>query len=167
MKTKVRTQATYDGNYHHVYVQILGNKYPHNLSKTASKYLTVIGTISWQGNASEMERADRWYSINFECNTDNPDHLFAMAKLAKYIKDNTYHSVQPEEVKLLIGAEEHFSHVGEFVPVSYVGMSFFKVMKGDTYETSIIAANEIAANKEYARLKLEGNLIFDHVIAKP
>lgn len=147
MKTKVRVinPATITREvYEHFTIQILGNRWKSNPDS-----LDNIATISWQGTVSERDtREDYWYSpkIEVNCEFKDFDNFNKIAKLSKFIYDNSYHSIQPKELLLLIGAE-YYMHDGCFIPVSYIGMSCFKIMKNGNFYSRIYAANEVQANK--------------------
>lgn len=158
MTTKIRIQQPDHGHnkYAHMYFQILDSRY-----KSTSDWLEVIGTIKFQKTVGE----DGWYGMSFEVNTDNPDHLLKMGKVAKYIKDNVSYDAQPEEIFQAIGGVLYMHYNSNFIPASYAGMKFFKVMNGSTYYSSIVTPNEIIARKKIAKLGKDGlTLVFDSTI---
>jgi hypothetical protein len=163
MKTKVRiVQQVNDSrsNYNHFYIQVLDLRYP---DQKESQWLEVIGTISFQGNKGE----DRWYGMNVEVNTSDASHLIKMGKLLAYVKENSYHDRQPEEVLQLIGAEHHMmdSRSSRFIPVSFIGLNCYKVIKNDSHYSTIYAVNDIQATKKLERLKLENSRFeLDYVV---
>ena len=151
MKTNVRIfEQPYNGNnYRQYFIEILVNKYPaqpFNMDK--------VGHIQFQTDKQNEEQhgdGKHWYACKFVCETENPDHLLFMGRLAKYIIDNSFYNRQPSEVLAIIGAQEHFSpsFACHYIPVSYKGrMKAFKVLRedGEHYST-IYAANEVQAEK--------------------
>jgi hypothetical protein len=147
MKTKIRTQEYSQGAYGHMSIQVLTPRYG------GSKYLEPMGQITFQKNAGESN----WYGMRFVIETDNASYIKKMAALAEYIKKNRSDwSAQPEEIKHLIGAEEHVLFDSEFIPVSDKGKSLFQVILNGSLYSKIVAANEITAQKIMSKMKLAG-----------
>jgi len=158
MKKKIRTIEHASGAYKTMTLQILGLRFPESNSDT----LETIGCITFQCDAGE----DRWYGRSYKVETDNPDNLLKMGKLATFIKNNADSEAQPQEIKLLIGAEEHIYHCGQYIPVSCIGMRYYKVMDGASFYSSIIAPNDIIAEKQLVAKKWEHmKLVYTHTIA--
>lgn len=130
----------------------------------ASDTLEPIGTISFQYTVGNTEGYD-WYARRFNVESDNPAHLLAMAKLAKYIADNSSSDAQPDEIKQVIGAEEHFVYKGDYIPESYRGMRYYKVIVGGQHYSTIIAPNDMLGEKKLKKKKIDNaTLVFDHII---
>lgn len=156
MKTAIRiTEGEYNYSsptYRHFYMQILGKQ-------TYSQSYSVIGTIKWQSDketeekVASGEREGNWYALSYEVSTSIPEDLLAMAKLAKFIKDNCYmHSAQPSEIISLIGGVDHFYNNCDFIPKAWIGtMRRFKIMKGGEYYSNMYVANSIVAEKRLAK----------------
>lgn len=156
MQTKIRTiEGIPLGGYKHLYLQVLDYR-----NKNCGNSLEVIGEITFQQTLGN----DEWYALNFKINTDNPDHILKMAKIARYIKENCYYNAQPDEIKKVLGAIEYFSHHLDFYPTSILGQNFYKVMDGDRYYSSIVAPNEIIANKTLEKKYKGKSMVFSHVI---
>jgi len=162
MKTKVRTTTHPPKNgYIMKYIQILDKRYP---DMPTSDTLEPIGTISFQYTVGNAEGYD-WYAMRFIVETDNPDNLFKMAKLARYITTNCSSRVQPDELMQVIGAEEHFVYLGDWIPETYRGMKYYKVMVNNSHYSTIIAPNDIIAQKKLNKKRIDdGKLVFDHII---
>ena len=164
MKTKIRTQESQIHSditrslYKHMHIQILTERYK------GARYLEPMGEITFQLTVGDPDQ--RWYAMNFVINTSNVEYIEKMAKLAKFIKQNrSHHDAQPDEIKQLIGAEEHVHFDGEFVPVSDKGKKIFKVIKAGSLYDKITAANEIIAQKILDKKKIVGaELKFDKEI---
>jgi hypothetical protein len=157
MKTAIKThegQFNRSSDYRHFTLSVLGKK-------SYSNDLETIGHITWQSDLQREERyktdgdVNIWYGITYEFKTDNPEHIIAMGKLAKYIKANTDWRPQPSEVIALIGGEEYvntdfFTHV----PKKWVGkMRRYKVLQNGEYYSNIFAPNDIVANKELLKFE--------------
>lgn len=165
MKTKVRIQYAGDNNseYEHCYIEVLDrrSKWGHAGS------LEVIGSISFQGTRSEKgTREDYWYALSYSVNADRLQsaRIVKMAKLAKYIEENTDHNIQPEQLLLLIGAEMYIHGAGGFIPESYKGLGVYRLMKDNQIYTFVHAANEIVAQR-LAKKKYPNCIVeFDHIV---
>lgn len=164
MKTKVRT---IDGGYNNrsdcrnYEIQILDKRYPSFKDTTT---LTVIGSITFQTDRAHEQTPYPWYGLTYVINTDDPEHIAKMAKLARFIKTNTDSSnPQPQDILLIIGAELHLAHRGDFIPESYRGMKYYKVFRNGAHYRSIIAASDTIANKMLITSEGESAL-FDHII---
>jgi hypothetical protein len=158
MKTAIKTHEGQfnrsSPDYRHFTVSVLGKK-------SYTNDLETIGHITWQSDLQGEEKcklnfgSNIWYGITYEFKTDNPEHIIAMGKLAKYIKANTDWRPQPSEVIALIGGEEYvntdfFTHV----PKAWVGtMRRYKVLQNGEYYSNIFAANNIVANKELLKFE--------------
>lgn len=166
MKTKIRiyeSQTQHGFNhkgYKHMSIQILTERYK------GARYLEPIGEITFQLTVDEPENL--WYGMRFYINTDNVEYIKKMAKLADFIKKNrSGYSAQPDEIKQLIGAEEHVYFDSEFIPVSDKGKKIFKVIREGSLYDKITAPNEIIAKKILdnknilgAELKFDKEIIF-------
>lgn len=163
MKTKIRTQVS-DSNafgtkYKHMYIQVLTGRYG-----GGSDYLEVMGTITFQAN---MELPTQWYGMTFKVETDRPAYIQKFGKLAEFImKQRGDYADQPDQIKKLIGAEEHvhYDSIG-FIPESANGMKLFKVIaQGGTY-CSVFANTISGAKRKVAKKNIAGaTLEFDKVI---
>ena len=149
MKTLVRIQHQSDSrlNLNFKTAQILIKPYKD------SETIDVIGHISFQQNQGES----KWYALNFNVSTSNPDHLLKMARLAKYIKENTDWDSQPDEIFEVIGAVKYKVFEHQFVPVSKNGENLYNFLTatGSLY-TRIIAPDEKKAQKILDKKKLDG-----------
>lgn len=146
MKTKIRTQESESINvghkdYKHLHIQILTERYK------GARYLEPIGEITFQYTVGDPDNYG-WYGMRFKIDTDKTEYIKKMAKLAEFIKQNrSGHSVQPDEIKRLIGAEEHIHFDQEFIPITDKGKNIYKVIiEGSLYD-KITAPNEIIAQK--------------------
>jgi hypothetical protein len=160
MKTAIRIIENQFGNneYRHMYLQILVQR-----SKDYDS-LEVAGTLHWQSDRKRDQEvksgvsANPWYGLTFQVDTDRAEHLAAMAKIAKHVKDNTYWDAQPAEVFQLLGGVEYTCNDGDFIPRSYKGMHKFKVMRNDTeYYNKIYAPNEIIASKKLEKMQKDAH----------
>ena len=154
MKTLVRIQHQSDSrnNLNFMTAQIL--VYPHKDSDT----IHVIGHLSFQQNKGE----DTWYALRFNVETGKPDDLIRMAKLAKFIKNNTSYDSQPDEIFEKIGAVKYgiFNH--EWVPISKDGENLYNVLTSSgTLYSRIVAPDEKSAMKIVKKRK------YDHVSIAP
>ena len=164
MKTKIRTQVS-DSNafgtpYKHMCIQVLTGRYGGD-----SDYLEVMGLITFQAN---MDEPDRWYGMTFRVETDRPAYIQKIAKLAAFImKQRGDYTDQPDQIKKLIGAEEHvhYDSIG-FIPESAKGLNLYKVIaQGGTY-CSVFAETEEKAMKKVAKKNIAGaSLEFEKVIS--
>lgn len=148
MKTLVRIQHQSDSrlNLNFMTAQILIKPYKD------SDTIHVIGHLSFQQNQGE----DRWYALNFNVNTDKPDDLIRMAKLAKFIKNNTNWDSQPDEIFEKIGAVKYgiFNH--EWVPISKDGENLYNVITSSgTLYSRIVAPDDNAAMKILKKRKYD------------
>lgn len=145
MKTKVRIQKNQSGNYRHLYIQILDKRFP----DSQLEYVEPIGTLHWQGNVGE----DTWYGLSFQIDTDRPERIEKMAKLAKYIKQHVENRDNPQELLKVIGAEEYTIFNHEFIPVSYRGLFVYQVIDNGKVYSTIYAPNQTMANKTLRKRK--------------
>lgn len=148
MKTLVRIQHQSDSrlNLNFMTAQILIKPYKD------SDTIHVIGHLSFQQNQGE----GRWYALNFNVSTDNPDDLIRMAKLAKFIKNNTNWDSQPDEIFEKIGAVKYgiFNH--EWVPISKDGENLYNVITSSgTLYSRIVAPDDNAAMKILKKRKYD------------
>jgi len=146
MKTLVRVQNYREHGYNMKAIQVLEKRFKD------SDVLDEIGFIKFQQTIGE----DRWYGLKFEVSTDEVSKLQKMAKLAKFIKDNSNWDSQPDEILSIIGAVEYkvFNH--EFVPVSKDGENIYDVVVSPgSLHSRIIAPNEIVAEKILKKRKVE------------
>ncbi len=159
MKTKIRiTESGTQNGYKHLVIDILEPRYK------GARYLEPIGHISFQMTVGDEKQ--EWYGMKFIIETDNEDYIEKMAKLAKFIKKNrTGYNSQPDEIKLIIGAEEHIYLDSEFIPVSDKGKNIYKVIRDGSLYDKITATNEIIAQKILDKQKIRGaELKFHKVI---
>jgi mRNA-degrading endonuclease HigB of HigAB toxin-antitoxin module len=163
MKTKIRTQVSNGSgpiaNYKHMYIQVLIGRYGGD-----SDYLEVMGTITFQANIDEP---DNWYGMTFKVETDRPAYIQKFGKLAAFVmKQRKDYTDQPDDIKRIIGAEEHFYYdsIG-FIPESAQGLNLYKVIaQGGTY-CKVFADTETKAMKKVAKKNIAGASIeFDKVI---
>lgn len=145
MKTAIRTFISNpesfngtDGKFQFMHIQILDGQNENNL--------TPIGEIIFQMTVGDP-KGYRWYGIQYYVKTDKFEHLKKMAKLAEFIRKNSNWDSQPDEIKHLIGAQEHIHFEGMFIPVSDNGKNIYKVMENGEYYTNIIAVNDIMFQK--------------------
>jgi hypothetical protein len=160
MKTKVRTQVykNQNGCYEHMSIQILTPRYK------GARYLEQMGEITFQRNIDDKD-GYRWYGMDFSVTTNKFEYLKKMAALAEYIQKNkSSYAAQPEEIKHLIGAEEHIFFDSEFVPVTDKGKSIFKVIKTGNLYDKITAPNEIVANKILEKKNIAGATLEFHKV---
>lgn len=130
------------------------------LEKRWGKYFSPIGEITFL-KPSEGD----YIGLTFEVSSDMPEHFTKMGKLAKFIKENTYFNVQPDELLRVINAEEYGVFNTEFLPKKTEGQHFYKVMVDGVYETFIVAPNEILAEKELSKSKLSNvQLLFERIV---
>jgi len=152
MKTLVRIQYQSDSrnNFNFMTAQILVHPYKNSDS------IDVIGHLSFQQNKGE----DTWYALSFNVSTDKPDDLIRMAKLAKFIKNNTDWDSQPDEIFKVIGAVEYKIFQHEWVPVSKDGENLYNVITSSgTLYSRIIAPDDEAAMKIVKKRKYDqGNI---------
>lgn len=147
-----------------MFIHILGKRYP---DMPTSDTLEPIGTISFQYTVGNTEGYN-WYGMRYIVESENPDHFAHMAKLSRYIAANSSSGVQPDELKQIIGAEEYFIYKGDYIPESYMGMKYYKVMVNNEHYSTIIAPNDILAQKKLQKKKIDNaTLVFDHLIPKP
>ena len=140
MKTLVRVQEFNSGNHGFLIIQILNKRF------RDLDMLEPIGEIKFQKNLSEDD--ERFYAMNFHVETDNPDYIMKMAKLAKFIKANTSYDSQPSEILEAIGAVEYKVFQHEFVAVSKEGENLYDVIAfPGSLHSRIIAPNDIVAQK--------------------
>ena len=148
MKTLIRIQHQSDLkiNLNLMTVQILIKPYKDSDS------IDVIGHISFQQNKG----TDDWYGITYNVQSDKPDHLLKMAKLAKFIKDNTEWDSQPDEIFKVIGAVKYDIFKYQFIPLDKEGENLYDVITlTDSLHSRIIAPNEKVA-KRLLKKKPEG-----------
>ena len=150
MKTAIRTQIAKSSNYSIMHIEILSPRYGGN------DYFEPIGTITFQQTVGE----ERWYAMNFVVHTSNIKHLEKVTKLAKFISKNSDYNSQPDDIKKLIGADEHVVYECDFVSKSKIGEKLFKIVVEGNHYTNIIAKTEAEANrilkkKNIANAKLE------------
>lgn len=164
MKTKVRLIENGYNNqqfFRNLDIQILDKQYP---DSKISDTLTVIGSITFQTDRDRESTQSPWYGMTYVINTDNFEHIAKMAKLARFIKIHSdAFNLQPNELLLLIGAEKHIIHFGDFLPESCSGMCYFKVFRNGNFYRKIIAPNEILAQKQLKKGENE-TMQFDHII---
>lgn len=158
MKTKVRIQEQKTFNqygYRQMFIQVLDKK-----MQGAS--LDVIGQITFQTDNNQEDK--RWYGLRFisEIESYHYENMAKISKLAKYVSDNCDSSVQPDELLLAIGAERYFSYNGYFIPLSYVGLRYYKVFRqrsaGIEYYSGFFEANDILAQKNFGKLSKKNSL---------
>jgi hypothetical protein len=150
MKTKVRTQVSNDGTYNLMHIQILTPRY------SGARYLEPMGQITFQSNKDLV-----WYGMKFVIETDNVEYIKKMLAIAQYIKQNrSGFDAQPDEIKLLIGAEEHIIFDSEFIPVSDKGLNIYRVVRAGSLYDKITAPNEIVAQKKLDKMKIDAKLEF-------
>jgi len=159
MKTKIRTQESQTQNgFKHLHIQILTERYK------GSRYLEPIGEITFQMTVGDPQ-GYHWYGMNFVINTDNVEYIKKMAKLAEFIKKNrSGHNAQPDEIKQLIGAEEHILFDQEFIPISDKGKSIFRVIREGSLYDKITAPNEIIAQKILDKKNIAGTELKFHMV---
>ena len=146
MKTLVRIQHQSDSRFNFMTAQILVRPYKD------SDTIHVIGHLSFQQNKGE----DNWYALNFNVSTDKPDDLIRMAKLAKFIKNNTNWDSQPDEIFKVIGAVEYKIFQHEWVPVSKDGENLYNVITSSgTLYSRIVAPDDEAAMKIVKKRKYD------------
>lgn len=148
MKTAIRTTVNHSsaGAYNHMHIEILVPRYG------GTNYYECGGTITFQQNAGE----EKWYAMNFEILTDNISHLKKFTKLAEFIKKNSTYSSQPDEIKKLIGADEHIFYKSDFLSLSKNGQNFYKVIAQGGHYSNIVAPNENDANRQLVKLNING-----------
>jgi len=157
MKTAIRTTVNKSENkdFNLMYIQILVPRYG------GHRYLEVTGTITFQQTVGE----DSWYGMNFEIRTSEIKKLEKFTKLARFISKNTDYNVQPDELKKLIGADEHVFFEHDFIPVSKNGENLYKVIVREGHYTSLVAKDEKAAQKELKKLNIANSTLeFDKEI---
>jgi len=138
MKTLVRIQNHSDNSYNFKTIQILEKPWKN------SEMIDVIGYLTFQQTIGE----ENWYGLRFVTETDKPEDLTKMAKLAKYIQKNSNWNTQPEEILKIIGAVEYkiFNHC--FIPASKEGENLYHVLnQTGGLQSTIIAPNEKKAMK--------------------
>jgi hypothetical protein len=99
--------------------------------------------MTWQGDTTHG-----WYGMRFNVEVEPHDHqyLLAMYKLACYINERAIEK-SPIEVLGIIGADEHVSDYGMYIPITDNGKYVYDVKRqGEscTY-TRITAINEVMA----------------------
>ena len=155
MQTKVRLiEGQYNNSqYRNYLIQILDKRSEYSDS------VEVIGTITFQTDKdAEFKDENIWYGLKYDVNTDKPEHLFKMAKIAKFVQDNVSGwRAQPKEVCQVIGAENHFHVNSEFLPVAWVGRHCYNVLRNGEVYTRLYAANRIVAQKELDKLAKKKN----------
>lgn len=157
MKAKIRIiEGKPNGSYAHLNMQILKSK------KGSEKYPDVIGTITFMRNIDTTPV--RWFGMRYVIETDKHEFISEMAALAKFIYENSYHDIQPEELKHLLQAEVYIHHECNFIPISSIGMRFYKLMQGEKYMTYIIAPNDIVAQKKAGKEYSSSDVKFSHII---
>lgn len=151
MKTPVRTtiNKSHTGEYNLMYIEILSPRYGGN------NHLEPIGMITFQQTVGE----DKWYGMNFEVRTDKVSNLKKFTRLASFIEKNTDYKSQPDEIKKLIGADEHVFYESDFVSKSKNGHSLYKVIANGGHYSNIIAQSEKRANGILAKLNIAGSTI--------
>ena len=162
MKTKVRITPNVKGpqdNYSHFYIDLLKARYEN------SDYLEIYGTISFQKGG--IENFDQWYGMSLECRSDNAQDFLLCAKVMQTIhayRDSS--SPQPKEVLNIIGAQEHVSYQGRFLPITYNGYKVFNVLTEEKkIYTRIFAPTEALADKIRVKRKFDGyTLQFDSMV---
>lgn len=161
MKTKIRTQesTSQNGQYKHLNIQILTERY------SGARYLEPMGEITFQFTVGDPKNYG-WYAMNFVINTHEVKYIQKMASIAKFIMDNrSGYSAQPDEIKQLIGAEEHVHFDSEFIPVADKGKNLYKVIKSGNLYDKITAPNDIIAQKLLDKKNIaDAKLEFDKVI---
>ena len=162
MQTAIRIiEQQYNGSeYRHYFLQIL-------TKRMYSDNFEPAGLIKWQQDKKHEAEGREWYAKQFVIETDSIKHIKLMAKVAQLIDENCSYDAQPNEVFKVLGGVEYFHSDFDFIAKSKIGESFYKVMKNAEYYSSIIAPNEIVANKLLAKKKLTGEvkLVFSHVVA--
>ena len=150
MKTLIRVQTQSDSGYNQMTVQILVHPYKNSDS------IHVIGHLSFQQTKGE----DHWYALRFNTSTDSAEDLVKMAKLAKFIKNNTPYDAQPEDIFKAIGAVKYAVFQQEWVPVSKAGENLYNVYtSAGTLYSRIVAPDEKAAKKVLKKRKIgEGEM---------
>ena len=149
MKTPVRTTVFTSGNYRNMHIEILHPRYG------GKNHLEPLGRITFQQNIGE----DSWYAKNFEIRTDNVNNMKKFVKIAEFIGKNTNYDTQPDELKKLIGADEHTYFEGDFVSLSKNGQRLYKVLASGGHYTSIIAPTDKAAQKQLDKLNIANSRV--------
>jgi hypothetical protein len=169
MQTAIRViEGTFGSSkYRNFEIQILEKS---NTGTFGFDYYEPIGSITFQTH-KDCDYDKIWYGLRFHIDTEKFNHILKMGKLAKYIKENSYHDVQPIELIKLIGGIEYHWNQHELIPNSAIGMQMFKVYRGESCYSKIIAANEIKANKIFDSYiqkyqNYEWKLEFSHIIEK-
>ncbi len=148
MQTKIRViEGQFQGKYKTLEIQILDKKYG---DKGGFPYVEPIGSLTFQTNLGETDEngLQHWYGLNFVVHTDKYENLLKIGKLGRYIRENSYHDIQPTELIKLIGGVEYFIYKYEFIPVDWVGMQYFEVYRNGQLYSKLIAPNEIKAQKK-------------------
>lgn len=141
MKTLVRIQNHSDNSYNFKTIQILEKPWKN------SETINVIGFLTFQQTIGE----ENWYGLKFVTETDKPEDLTKMAKLAKYIQKNSNWKSQPEEILKTIGAVEYKIFNQCFIPASKEGENLYHVLS----PTGGLQSTIIAPNEKKARNILE------------
>ena len=165
MTTKVRVQESLPhSGYKHMYISLLVDE-----GWNGKEYLKEYGQIKFQYTVGN-EQGHNWYGMEFLVVSDKPEYFAKVAKISKYILDNrSSYSAQPDEILHIIGAKRYtYDNVAGLVPDEYVGKIVYRVMVDGDYKNIVIAANELLAQKQVEKLKLNGDvkLVSDHVITK-
>lgn len=153
MKTPIRTKITNDGKYILMEIQILHPKF--------TDYLEPIGSITFQKTVGE----DTWYGRSYRVDTHSHKHVEKMAQIARFISKNSNWDSTPDDIKKLIGADEHAIFKQEFISYSKRGHILFDVIKSEDVYTRIIASSEKKALGILSRKKITGaTLKFNSII---
>ncbi len=154
MNTKIRSYAhnpsSFNNGYGKYYMEILD-------TKSSDRYPECIGTISWQSNPDSPED---YYGMSYSVQGGGYEFfkLKKMAKLMEFIQENK-DGEKPEEIKALIGAEEHFFFEGRMIPVSNVGYKFYRILtSNDQYYTSLIAPSDSLAQRKFDLMTKESRI---------
>ncbi len=151
MKTPVRTTVvkSQTGEYNLMKIEILSSRYG------GINHLEPIGMITFQQTVGE----DSWYGISFDIRTDRISNLKKFTKLAEFIDNNTDYRTQPDELKELIGADEHVVYESDFVSKSKDGQNLYKVIAQGGHYSNIIAPNDKRANGILSKLNIAGSTL--------
>lgn len=147
--TPVRTLTNTSGKYNMMTIEILHSRYG------GKNHLEPLGTVTFQQNIGE----NKWYGMNFEIWTDNANKMKKFTKMVEFIGKNTHYDTQPDELKKLIGADEHVYFESDFVSLSKNGQRLYKVLAEGGHYSSIIAPDDKAANKELKKLNIANSRV--------
>lgn len=138
MKTKVRIIRGRIGNYDSLTMEVLAPKF-----ERSSLFDEPIGTITWQGD-SKYE----WYAMKFNVEAELQKHknLFTMYKLACYVKERVTND-SPIETMGIIGGEEHFYTMGQYISIADNGKQVYDVIADGKHWCRIVAPNEVVGSR--------------------